>query len=141
MSRALVHQCSGDELRLSWLDRFLIGIAPDWGLRRVRARGAAQLMARHFEAAQGSRRTTGWQRSSSDANVANRPALTALRELSRDLRRNNGWAKRGMQAIVNNTVGWGILAKPGDRSGARAEQRSRSGTTGRIRRPATMTVG
>jgi capsid protein len=46
---------------------------------------------------------TGWRRSASDANVANGPALRALRELSRDLRRNNGWAKRGFQAIVNNT--------------------------------------
>lgn len=109
-------------MQVSWLDRLLIGIAPQWGLRRVRARAAAQLVARHFEAASGGRRTSGWRRSSSDANVANGPALAALRELSRDLRRNNGWAKRGIQAIVNNTVGWGILPKPDDRSRRRAEQ-------------------
>ena len=108
-------------VRVSWWDHFLISIAPDWGIRRVKARATAQLMARHFEAAQGSRRTTGFARSSSDANVANLPALAALRELSRDLRRNNGWAKRGVQTIVNNTVGWGILPKPGDRSRARGE--------------------
>jgi lambda family phage portal protein len=77
-------------------------------------------MARHFEAAQGGRRTSGWRRTSSDANVANGPALTALRELSRDLRRNNGWAKRGVQVIVNNTVGWGIMPKPSGRSRARS---------------------
>jgi lambda family phage portal protein len=99
------------ELAVSWWDRFLIGVAPDYGLRRVRARASAQLMARHFEAAQGGRRTSGWSRTSSDANVANGPALTALREHSRDLRRNNGWAKRGVQVIVNNTVGWGIRPK------------------------------
>jgi lambda family phage portal protein len=99
-------------LSVSWWDRFLISVAPDWGLRRVRARATAQLMARHYEAAGGSRRTSGWQRYASDANVANAPALTALRELSRDLRRNNGWAKRGVQAITNNTVGWGIMPKP-----------------------------
>jgi lambda family phage portal protein len=103
-------------------DRFLIGLAPDWGLRRVKARATAQLIARHFEAAQGSRRTSGWQRSASDANVANQPALAILRELSRDLRRNNGWAKRGVQAIVNNTVGWGILPKPDDHSRASSVQ-------------------
>jgi lambda family phage portal protein len=94
--------------RLSGWDRFLISLFPDYGIRRVRARAAA----RHFEAAQGGRRTSGWQRTSSDANAANGPALTALRELSRDLRRNNGWARRGVQAIVNNTVGWGIMPKP-----------------------------
>lgn len=109
-----------DQLRVSWWDRFLISLAPDWGLRRVRARATASLMERHFEAAQGGRRTSGWQRSSSDVNAASGPALTALRELSRDLRRNNGWAKRGIQAIVNNTVGWGIMPKPSGRSRARS---------------------
>lgn len=79
-------------------------------------------LARHFDAAQGGRRTSGWNRSSSDANNANTPALSALRELSRDLRRNNAWAKRGVQAVVNNTVGWGILPKPSDRSRARSVQ-------------------
>jgi lambda family phage portal protein len=98
-------------LRISWLDRVLIGIAPRWGQRRIEARARVQLMARHYEAAQIGRRTSGWQRTSSDANIANGPALLALRELSRDLRRNNGWAKRGVQVITNNTVGWGILPK------------------------------
>jgi lambda family phage portal protein len=120
VSRASRQRAVAD-LHVSWWDRLLIGIAPEWGLRRVRARATAQLMARHFEAAQGGRRTSGWQRFASDANAANAPALTALRELSRDLRRNNGWAKRGIQAIVNNTVGWGILPKPSDRSRARGD--------------------
>lgn len=98
--------------RVTGWDRFLMGIAPDWGLRRVRSRAAAQMLAgRHYEAAQGGRRTSGWYRSSSDANLANAPALASLRELSRDLRRNNGWARRGVQAIINNTVGWGIQPK------------------------------
>lgn len=111
-----------NDLRVSWWDRLLMGFAPDWGLRRVRARVSAQMMARHFEAAQGGRRTTNWNRSASDANVANTPALAVLRELSRDLRRNNGWVKRGVQAVVNNTVGWGILPKPSDRSRVRSTQ-------------------
>jgi len=111
----------GPALHLSWLDRFLINVAPKWGLERVRARAQASMMARHFEAAQtGSRRTDSWYRSISDANAANGPALSPLREIARDLRRNNGWAKRAIQTIVNNTVGWGILAKPTDRSDARA---------------------
>ncbi len=104
-------------MRLSWLDRFLVSIAPGYGVRRIRARASM----RHFEAAQGTRRTSGWHRSSSDANTANRPALASLRELSRDLRRNNGWAKRGVAAIANNTVGWGILPKPSDRARSRSK--------------------
>lgn len=93
--------------KITWWDRFLIGLAPDWGLKRLKARFAAFA----FEAAAGGRRAAGWYRTSSDANAANRPALVALRELSRDLRRNNGWARRGIQVIANNTVGWGITPK------------------------------
>ncbi|HEY6038122.1 MAG TPA: hypothetical protein VIV58_27765, partial [Kofleriaceae bacterium] len=49
-------------LRISWFDRLLISIAPDWGMRRVRARASAKMMARHFEAASFGRRTDGWSR-------------------------------------------------------------------------------
>ncbi|MDB4884152.1 MAG: phage portal protein, partial [Gemmatimonadetes bacterium] len=73
------------QLHVSWWDRFLIGIAPDWGLRRVRARATAKVLARHYEAASGGRRTSGWKRTSADANTANGPALATLRELSRNL--------------------------------------------------------
>jgi lambda family phage portal protein len=81
-------------------------------------------MVRHYEAAQVGRRTSSWIRSSSDANSANAPALPALREHSRDLRRNNGWAIRGIDTITNNAVGWGIRPSPKatERSRSRAEQ-------------------
>ena len=109
------------DLQVSWWDRFLIGLAPAWGQRRIEARARVQMIGRYYEAAQGGRRTDGWRKSSTDANAANGPSLGRLRDLSRDLRRNNGWAKRGIQAIVNNTVGWGIMPKPTGRSRARSE--------------------
>lgn len=118
-SRAIVPAAP---LQVSWWDRLLIGIAPTWGLRRIQARAQAQFFARHFEAAQGGRRTQGWQKMSTDANAANGPALTALRELARDLRRNNGWAKRGVATIANNTVGWGIVPKAGNAPAAGARK-------------------
>lgn len=98
-------------VRIGWFDRVLIGLAPGWGLRRVRARAAANMIARHYDAAADGRRTSGWSHRQTDATAAIVPALSRLRDLSRDLRRNNGWAKRGVQAIVNNTVGWGIRPK------------------------------
>ena len=77
---------------------------------------------RYYEAAQIGRRTAGWRRGGgADANVANGPSLAALRELSRNLYRNNGWARRGVNIITNNTVGWGIMPNPEDRSRARGE--------------------
>lgn len=104
-------QRAANELHISWLDRFLISIAPSWGQRRIEARARVQFMARHYEAAHVGRRTSGWHRSASDANTAATSALTSLRELSRDLRRNNGWARRGIEVIANNTVSWGIMPR------------------------------
>ncbi len=102
---------SPQPFRITWWDRFLMGVAPSWGLRRVQARASVRMMARHYDAARTGRRTSGWHRRSTDANAAHAPALASLRELSRDLRRNNGWARRGIQTIASNTVGWGIEAK------------------------------
>ena len=91
----------------SWWDRFLVSVAPKWGMNRISAKASL----RNFDAAGGGRRTSGWHRSSGDANAANAMSLPVLRELSRDIRRNNGWARRGIQVIAGNTVGWGIEAK------------------------------
>ena len=98
-------------VNFNWWDRLLIGVAPGWGLNRAKNRAKASIAMRGFEAAGTGRRTTGWNRESTDANAVNAPSIAKLRELSRDLRRNNGWAKRGIQVISANTVGWGISAR------------------------------
>lgn len=110
MSESLALERSA--LRISWFDRLLISVAPEWGMRRVRARATAQLMTRHFEAASFGRRTDGWSRRNTDANAAAAgPSLALLRAQARDLVRNNPWARRGLRRIVTNTVGWGIRPK------------------------------
>lgn len=98
--------------RVTGWDRFLASIAPGWGQRRVRAKATLAALSRSYKAAAAGPRQSGWTRSTSDANSAAQAALAPLRELSRDLRRNNGWARRGVEVIVNNTVGWGIEGKP-----------------------------
>lgn len=103
------------------LDRFALMVAPRYGLTRLRARAAADHLLRHYEAAQGGRRTQGWTRNSFDANAVNRYALQVLRDNARDLVRNNPWAKAAQRVIANNVVGWGIVAKPRkDTAGTRA---------------------
>lgn len=94
------------------LDRLISVIAPRWGLQRVRARVAAELVQRNYEAVSTGRRTNGWNRSGADANAASVPALAGLRTAARDLVRNNGHAKAGLDKIVDHVVGWGITAKP-----------------------------
>lgn len=92
-------------------DRFMLAIAPAWTLRRIQARSAAQVLARHFEAAQPGRRTSGWKRSRGDANAVLTSGIPELRMHARDLLRNNSWAKRGQSVIANNVTGWGIIPK------------------------------
>lgn len=94
----------------NWIDRAIGVVAPSTALRRVKARTLLTSL-RSYEAAGTGRRTSGWHRGGSDANAANGPALSVLREQARDLVRNNSWAAEGLRVVVDNTVGWGIQAK------------------------------
>lgn len=91
------------------IDRFIGVFSPETELRRMRFRMAADEM-RKYDAAASGRRTKGWDAISSSANTENGPALTALRNRSRDLVRNNPYANKAMNVITNNTVGIGIRA-------------------------------
>ncbi len=95
----------------SWLERLILAMAPQWGLRRAQARLAARHLSRHYDAAASSRRTEKWPRRATDANAAILGSMVALRNLARDVVRNNGWASRAIEILANNTVGWGIEAK------------------------------
>ncbi len=93
-----------------WLDRMTGSLAPRWTLKRQRARYAGQLLARHYEGAATTARTSGWRRPASDANAAIGPAAANLRNAVRDLVRNNPYAAAALASIVNETIGWGIVA-------------------------------
>jgi len=92
-----------------WVDRLVAVLAPTWGLRRQRARLASDLLARHYEGAATGRRTQNWYRATTDANVAAGASLARLRDVARDLVRNNPYAESSLETIVNHTVGWGIV--------------------------------
>lgn len=105
------------KFQLTAFDRFTLAFAPRWTIQRVQARAALEVMAngvskRHYEAAQPGRRTSGWPTNFMDADLNIRGANIHLRNHARDLIRNNSWARRGQEVIANNTVGWGISAKP-----------------------------
>ena len=72
----------------------------------------ADLVLRHYEGGAVGRRTSGWTRAASDANVAVGPSLERLRNSARDLVRNNPYAEAALSTIVDQAVGWGIAAKP-----------------------------
>ncbi len=98
----------------NWLDRAIGFVAPRASLQRARARMAMNNLAglqRHYEAAAAGRRTSGWRRSSADANGAIGPALGLLRDQARDLVRNNPYAESAISTIADHAVGWGLTAK------------------------------
>jgi lambda family phage portal protein len=95
------------------IERVIHALAPQWSLRRARARMLADvLQERHYEAGGSNRRTQGWKHPKTDANAAARPYLARLRDSARDLVRNNGHAESALDTISAHAVGTGIVAKP-----------------------------
>lgn len=92
------------------LDRFIGWISPRAGLDRARFRAAIPTM-RAYEAASRGRRLKGWNPTNADANANTLVSLDTLRARHRDLVDNNAWCKRAVNAIVNNTVGTGIIGE------------------------------
>ena len=99
------------------LDRIIGVFNPKAELERMRIRLAISEV-RKYDAASRGRRTAGWDAVSSSANTENGPALTALRNRSRDLVRNNPYATKAMNVITNNTIGVGIRATISNKSEA-----------------------
>jgi lambda family phage portal protein len=98
----------------TWLDRAIGSVSPGWELRRLRARLLTDVARRHYEGASSGRRTQHWNRASTDPNAAlqNNYALSRLRDIARDLVRNNPYAESAATTIADHAVGAGIVAKP-----------------------------
>lgn len=100
------------------LDQAIAAISPRWGASRAssrqslaRAERANQLSGaafRRYEGATVGRRTGGWVTSGGSANSEIGPALSRLRNRSRDLVRNNQWAAKAVRVLAANIVGTGI---------------------------------
>jgi lambda family phage portal protein len=68
---------------------------------------------RVYEAADKGRRGAAFRQArSTGANMEIAKALVTLRDRSRHMSRNNGWAKRAVEAIARHTIGEGIQPAP-----------------------------
>lgn len=110
---------------MSWLARALTRVAPRTALLRARDRHALALLERGFEGALMGRRTDGWVTGGTGANAEIGPALSRLRNRSRDLVRNNPYAAKGVHTLVSNLVGTGIVPRARTKSKSLAKAADR----------------
>lgn len=105
---------------LNTLERAIAYVAPQWAEARAKARvrlhafealGSVARAARprgFYDAASRGPRVETWRTPSTGPNSELRAALPWLIKRSHDLMRNDPWARKGVGAIVADTVAWGI---------------------------------
>lgn len=99
------------------LDRALLAIAPGIANKRMVAQrsyfanSAALGHLRKYEAAKSGRRTEGWNRPGTSANVETTTSFSGLSAGARQMVRDNGHAANAINVLANNTIGTGI--RPG----------------------------
>lgn len=89
------------------IDRVVHTFSPERGLRRVKARAAANVVM-NYDAASRGRRTAGWKAPATAADAAAGASRSRLRQLSRDMIRNRPYAARAQAVVTGNVVGAGI---------------------------------
>jgi lambda family phage portal protein len=92
----------------NWIDRAILGIAPERGARRIAARAKADVLM-NYDAASKGRRTHGWKAPSTNADTAAGRSRKQLRFLARDMIRNRALAARGQAVVTGNVVGTGVM--------------------------------
>lgn len=90
-----------------YYSRVLDGVIGIFSPRTALLRQSTRAMARSYDAASKGRRGAGW-RSKGKGPKEGLCQLSTLRERSRDLVRNNGYAARSVSGIVSNVIGTGI---------------------------------
>lgn len=97
---------------MNLIDRIIAAVSPSVALKREMMRGKAAALSdarMAYDGATRGRRAQGWRVVSTDANAENLPALGRLRDVARDMVRNNPYAARAKSALKNNIVGPGIF--------------------------------
>lgn len=99
----------------NFLDKAINFFSPRLGNKRMLERAqqeAFKAQMRGFDAAKKGRRRANRKAPSTSAPAEIERALTELRNSSRELERNNPYAKNGIRKIANNVIGTGIVPTP-----------------------------
>lgn len=108
----------------TWLDNVIGLFSPQAKTARLKAKYQTYFLekvGRKYDGATRGRRGKGWYANSTSVNAETDASLITLRDRSRDLRRNNAYAGRAIQAITANVVGSGIKTQI-NTSGARRQR-------------------
>ncbi len=97
---------------MTWLDGAIGWLSPVSGMRRMAARRAMEIHARAYDAAKRDHRTASWQTTGASANAEIATSEEIVRNRSRDLVRNNGYALQIVETIADHVVGTGIVSAP-----------------------------
>jgi lambda family phage portal protein len=97
---------------MNWLDRAVGWFDPIQGARRGSARMAMQIQGRAYDAAKRDHRTQNWTATGCSANAEVGSAEEIVRNRSRDLVRNNGYALQIVETFADHVVGTGIVTAP-----------------------------
>lgn len=101
---------------MNWTDQVVAFFSPGAGVRRALARDAFDLLQKQrqgreqfsYEAARTGRRTSGWLSGGTSADSEISGGLSLVRNRSRELCRNNPYAKKAVDELVLALVGDGI---------------------------------
>lgn len=93
------------------LDQLISWLSPQAGLRRARARAAANVIL-GYEGVRSDRRQGGWVTSGTSGNAEMSTSVSKLRDNARDLTRNNPYARRAVREWSKRVVGTGINPRP-----------------------------
>jgi hypothetical protein len=97
---------------MNWLDSAVGWLSPSAGVRRIAARRMMQIHGRAYDAAKQDPRNSSWKTAGTDANAEIGASEETVRNRSRDLYRNNGFATQIIDTYADHVVGTGIVGAP-----------------------------
>lgn len=112
---------------MGFFDKLLTGIAPGVAVRRQEQRLKLDGLKRarsYYQGATTSHRSAGWRPVNTDVNNETRFSAQRLRDVAREMVRNNPYASRAQHVIASNVIGTGIIPSiesPNGRMKARLE--------------------
>lgn len=104
------------------LDRAISWFSPTAGVRRIGARRALALHERAYDAARKDQRTASWRATGDSANAEVGTSEEIVRNRSRSLRRDNGYAGQIIDTVADHVVGTGIVGAPTGIKGRNAKK-------------------